>query len=115
MIIADENIDYRIIESLRENGIEVFSVFEELRGIKDAEIIEMCQRTGFVILTEDKDFGEWVFAHKKVNISVILLRYQFTETAEITKALINVINGKSYTIQGRFTTLTKSKIRQREI
>lgn len=29
MIIADENIDYRIIESLRENGIEVFSVFED--------------------------------------------------------------------------------------
>jgi hypothetical protein len=29
MIIADENIDYRIIEFLRENGIEVFSVFED--------------------------------------------------------------------------------------
>lgn len=58
MIIADENIDYKIIESLRENGIEAFSVFEELRGIKDLEIIELWQRTGFVILTEDKDFGE---------------------------------------------------------
>ena len=44
MIIADENIDFRIIQELRKNGIEVFSIAEEFRGIGDFEIIELAKK-----------------------------------------------------------------------
>lgn len=35
MIIADENIDYSLIQSIRELGIDVYSVYESKRGIRD--------------------------------------------------------------------------------
>ena len=115
MLIADENIDFRIIEALRQKGIEVYSVFEELRGISDFEIIELSNKTGFTILTEDKDFGEWVFAHKTKGISVILLRYTFTETNDIIGVLFQVLKMKNLELKGLFTTITAKKIRQRRI
>jgi hypothetical protein len=40
-IIADENIDVYIIESLRNANYEVLSIRESYRGIKDIEIIVM--------------------------------------------------------------------------
>ena len=41
MILADENIPIFIIESLRKEGFEVFSVFESERGIKDEQVIQL--------------------------------------------------------------------------
>ncbi|SFF27985.1 hypothetical protein SAMN05216167_1429 [Spirosoma endophyticum] len=35
MIIADENIDHSLITTIRELGIEVYSVYESNRGIRD--------------------------------------------------------------------------------
>jgi hypothetical protein len=38
MILADENIFRGLIIALRDNGYQVFSIFEELRGISDISI-----------------------------------------------------------------------------
>ena len=38
------------------------SIYESARGIKDEQIIEIAVKYDFLLLTEDKDFGEWVFA-----------------------------------------------------
>jgi len=40
MILADENIDHRTIQTLRESGISIFSIFEEMPGIDDEQVIE---------------------------------------------------------------------------
>jgi predicted nuclease of predicted toxin-antitoxin system len=58
MIIADENIDRLIIQAIKETGIEVYSIFELQRGIRDEDIIKLSQKPRRIILTEDKDFGE---------------------------------------------------------
>ncbi|PKK38091.1 hypothetical protein BWI96_03150 [Siphonobacter sp. SORGH_AS_0500] len=85
MILADENIDHNLIEALRSVGIEVMSIYEEFRGISDYSIIEISRNPSRIILTEDKDFGEWVFAHQVKDISVVLLRYELKETEAIKK------------------------------
>ena len=63
MILADENISQEIILALRNIGIEVYSIYETNRGISDDEIIQLSRNPPRIILTEDKDFGEWVFSH----------------------------------------------------
>ena len=57
MILADENIDFRIINALRDEGITVLSVYESYRGIPDFEVIQKSLSPNQIILTEDKDFG----------------------------------------------------------
>ncbi len=115
MIIADENIDHSLILSIRELGIEVYSVYESNRGIRDETVIESSRNPPRNILTEDKDFGEWVFAHNVKGISVLFLRYHFKETEAMRHILTKLITERLTDLVGCFTTVTVQKIRTRRI
>lgn len=115
MILADENISHLIITELRLQNIEVFSIYEHKRGITDAEIVEFSRNPARIILTEDKDFADIVFAYQTKNISVILLRYNFNQTNLITTILIDVLKNKTNQLKNKFTTITTQKIRIRDI
>ena len=115
MILADENVGQRIIETLRQAGIEVYSIRENQSGINDEAVIKLSQNPERIILTEDKDFGEWVFAHEERNISVILLRYTYPETSRITEILTELIKLKGKELLGKYTTITSNKIRIRSL
>ena len=93
----------------------MYSIYKSNRGISDEEIIQLSRNPPRIILTEDKDFGEWVFSHHIENISIIFLRYHFTETAEIIKILLKILLDSEINLFGKFTTITTKKIRIREI
>jgi predicted nuclease of predicted toxin-antitoxin system len=114
MILADENIPLEITKSLRNEGFDVTSIYESARGLKDEQIIEMALKYDYLLLTEDKDFGEWVFAHHAKGLNVLFLRYSFEELQEITQALIYLL--KTQTLQRPFfATITAKKIRVRQL
>ncbi|MBC7389846.1 MAG: DUF5615 family PIN-like protein [Opitutaceae bacterium] len=115
MILADENIDHQLIEIIRKEGIDVYSVYEQNRGISDESVILLSRNPPRIILTEDKDFGEWVFAHHIEGLSIILLRYHFKNTHQIGDILVNLIKNQSLQLYGYFTTVTVDKIRVRKI
>lgn len=116
LIIADENIPRSIIESLRLLEVEVIYIYDEFRGIDDFSIINLAkQKSNAIILTEDKDFGEWIFSHHVAGISVIFLRYHFSELSEITSVLIKLISEKQNNLLNKFTTVTPTKIRMRDL
>jgi predicted nuclease of predicted toxin-antitoxin system len=113
MIITDENIPIPIIEKLRLANIETFSIFDSLRGISDKEIIEFAQDPPKIILTEDKDFGDLVFAYNQKKVSVILLHYHYLDLENITTILIDFI--KNHNIeQYSFIVITRKNIRIRK-
>ena len=91
MILADENIHGFIIKTLREAGFEVVSVGELASGSKDEVVIQMALQHNYLLLTEDKDFGEWVFAHGVKGFSVIFLRYSKNDTDVILKNVFKLI------------------------
>ena len=115
MIIADENIDHSIIEAIRSIGIEVISVYESNRGIRDEQILALSRVPPRLILTEDKDFGEWVFAHNVRDVSVVFLRYAFQETPQISELVCTLPTHRLTDLIGCFTTITTQKIRIRRI
>ena len=115
MILADENIDAHFVSVLRANNIEVASISEDHRGITDEEVIGISKNPQRIILTEDKDFGEWVYSHNENGISVILLRYHATETKEIISILLKLLESKGDSLFGKFTTITSQKIRIRSL
>ncbi len=114
MIIADENIHTTIISTLRESGCNVYSIYESNRGLKDEVIIELAKAIKGFVLTEDKDFGEWVFAHNVKDISVIFLRYAFPDTDLIATCLCNFLQS-NVLIHPVFITLSTKKIRIRQL
>ncbi|MBM9547404.1 DUF5615 family PIN-like protein [Leptospira sp. 201903074] len=114
-ILADENVDFRLIKFLRNSGPTVFSVLEEHKGISDIQVINLAISLKAVILTLDKDFGEWVFSHKEYSNGIIFLRYSPNEYNEIFKALNFLLQKNSDEIYGKFIVLSKSKVRIRDI
>jgi len=65
------NVDFRIIKDLRDKGFNVISILDDYRSFSDKEVLQLAMDKKALILTEDKDFGEWVFAHKEKNLGVI--------------------------------------------
>jgi len=115
MILADENIDAHLVEILRTNHIEVLYIKEGHQGVPDDEVIRLSKNPPRVILTEDKDFGEWVYAHKQRDISIILLRYNAEEMDNITAILLDLMLARGEDLLGKFTTITTHKIRIRSL
>ena len=114
MILADENIHSFIIKTLREAGFEITAVREFASGSKDEAVIQMALQSGYILLTEDKDFGEWVFAHHVKELSVLFLRYSFHEFQEIAQTLVYLL--KTQTLDRPFfATVTTKKIRVRKL
>lgn len=115
MILADENINPQIITTLRESGFDVLSVREKFPGIDDTSVIELSKVPPRIILTEDKDFGEWVFAHGERDISVIFLRYRHPDLQSIIDTLVRLLRTKGQQLFKTFTTITEQKIRIRDL
>lgn len=114
MILADENIHSYIIKTLREAGFTIISISESSKIIKDEQVIQLALQHDYLLLTEDKDFGEWVFAHHVKDLSVLFLRYSYYEYQEIGETLIYLL--KNHPLQRPFfATITKKKIRVRQL
>lgn len=59
--IVDECTGVRVAEWLRQQEYEVFSIYEEARGMSDDEIIKKAFAENWVLITNDRDFGEKVY------------------------------------------------------
>ena len=114
-LLADEDVNYNIIRELRQHSFEIASILEDYRSAVDEEVLRISEDTKSILITEDKDFGEWVFAHKaKVN-GVIFLRYDPKDLIKITESLIKVLSSYGTKLYGKFVVITPKKIRIREI
>ena len=111
MIIADENVEKYWIDLLRSLNYRVFAVGEENPGISDSEIIVVVKNNKGILLTEDKDFGELVFAHSFRDISIIFLRYNQPLYDTVEKQLLSAIALYHDSDIPVFVTVTKNKTR----
>jgi predicted nuclease of predicted toxin-antitoxin system len=111
MIIADENVEKYWIDLLRSFRFQVYSIREEHPGISDTEIIGIVKNRKGILLTEDKDFGELVFAHSFRDISIIFLRYDQPIYNTVEKQLLSAIEMYHDSEMPVFVTVTKNKTR----
>ncbi len=114
-ILADESVNYKIVKKLRNHGFEVISILEKHPSISDKAVLERSIEYEAIVLTEDSDFGEWIFAHKAKANGVIFLRYNTQDFVEITDSLIKVLNTAGDLLYGKFLVITVKKVRMREI
>ena len=71
--LADESCDFAIVRGLRANGFDVSAVVEDMPGVQDSAVLKVAVNENRILLTEDKDFGEWVSELKKADIQAALL------------------------------------------
>jgi predicted nuclease of predicted toxin-antitoxin system len=115
MIICDENISSYWIKLLREQNYEVLSICETHGGITDREVIALANQFGGILITEDKDFGELIYAYDITSVSVIFLRYDQAIYEQVETALLQAVATYFKDPSPCFITISKHKIRIRRI
>ena len=72
--LADECCDATIWQALQVAGHDVVAVSNTSPRAKDPFVIELAARDARILLTEDKDFGQLVYANDAKSSGVILFR-----------------------------------------
>ncbi len=74
--LVDECTGPSVATWLQDNGYEVFSVYEDARGAEDDIILQKAFEENWVLITNDKDFGDKVYRNGRLHKGVILLRLE---------------------------------------
>lgn len=69
--LVDECTGPRVARWLRDQGHEVFSVYERARGMDDARVLEKADSENWILITNDKDFGEQVYRGQQPHRGVV--------------------------------------------
>ena len=115
LYLADENLDGRLVEALRQQGWTVHSIFEDHRSASDDEVIDIANALGAIIVTEDKDFGELTFRLGKHNRGIVLIRLSGMPIAQKTALVNKVLTGKNEELYDRFTVIQAERVRIRSL
>jgi len=111
--LADENIDRPIVERLRLDNHHVDYVVEMGPGISDDKVLEIANRTGSILLTTDKDFGEMVFLQQRVTKGVVLVRLAGISTKDKAAIVAEALKDHIDELSQAFTVIVPGTIRIR--
>lgn len=113
--LIDENISQTVINYFIQKGYDVIIVKKEFPGREDSQLLGYAYRENRIIITNDKDFGFFVYYQKLPTRGIILFR--FTEEFPSLKiaALEEVLNQKPDKILNHFIVITESGFRIRPL
>ena len=110
-LVADESVDFGIINKLRQKGIVVFSVCEDFSGIKDTEVLKVAKDKQCLLITEDKDFGELTYRLNLEHRGIMLIRLSDISREERIELVSEIIEKHFNKIENSFSVLTKKGLR----
>jgi predicted nuclease of predicted toxin-antitoxin system len=110
-LVADENCDFSVVVDLRLAGYDVVSITERMPGADDETVIEFARSERRLLITEDKDFGQLVFAAAKQNSGVILIRYPALTRSALTTALLKLLSDNGENLYSRFAVIEPGRVR----
>ena len=109
--LADVNIEKSIVDELRSLGYDTRWVAEDNPYLDDMSIFRIAQKENYILLTNDKDFGEIVFRQKLIPSGIILFRIKGQDSKEKVKLLKKLLASHGDKVMKYFTVITKKKFR----
>ena len=109
--LVDECTGPAVAKWLRALDHDVFSVYEDVRGLSDDEVIVLAYAENRILITNDKDFGEKIFRERRPHCDVIFLRLE-DERAHIKIAVIeHLLATYADQLSHQFVVVSESRIR----
>lgn len=109
--IVDECTGPAVASWLRDKNYDVFSIFDEARGMDDDEIIRKALNENWILITNDKDFGEKVYRDGRLHGGVVLLRLEDERPVSKIKVLSRLLEAYSDRIPDSFIVATEIQVR----
>lgn len=109
--LVDECSGPAVARWLREQNHDVFSVYDQGRGMNDDEVIEKASRENRILITNDKDFGEKIFRDRHLHRGVVLLRLDDERVANKIAVLQRLLENHTNRLGGHFVVVTETTVR----
>jgi predicted nuclease of predicted toxin-antitoxin system len=109
--LVDECTGSAVVRWLRGEGHEVFSVYDEARGIDDDEVLHKAFDEDRILITNDKDFGEKVFREQRQHNGIILLRLDDERSNNKIEMIRKLLEMYSSQLANQFVVVSESQVR----
>jgi predicted nuclease of predicted toxin-antitoxin system len=109
--LVDECTGPAVAQWLRAQNHQVFSVFEEARGMVDDDIVRKAFAENWILITNDKDFGEQIYRDRRPHRGVVFLRLRNELAANKIAAIRRLLAGYEEQLADRFVVVTESQVR----
>ncbi len=109
--LVDECTGPVVAQWLKKQGHNVFSVYDESRGMTDDDVVEKAYAEERILVTNDKDFGEKIYRDKKPLMGVILLRLEDERANNKIIVLQRLLESYSDRLHGNFLVATEEQVR----
>jgi predicted nuclease of predicted toxin-antitoxin system len=110
-LLADESCDFAVVGALREAGHDIASIAEGHAGITDHEVMAVAAREGRTVITEDKDFGQLLFAGERRVVGCVLLRYPSAARSSMGLDVVKLVELLGDRLAGSFVTAEPGRVR----
>ncbi len=109
--LADESCAGPVIHALREAGYDVLAIAEVEAGATDEHVLDRALAERRVLVTEDRDFGNLVYAHGRSSAGVILLRFHNRARQAKPATLVEAVAVLGSRLQNAFTVVEPGRVR----
>ena len=109
--LADESCDFAVVRALRAENHDVLAVAEAARGAKDPEVVRLARDENRVLLTEDRDFGWYVYASGEGGVAVVLIRFPAAVRRGLGLAAVEAVRSLGDRLTRSFTVIEPGRVR----
>ena len=109
--LADVNIEKIIVEFIKKSGHDILWIPDYDPEISDEDLLKLAFSEQRILLTNDKDFGYYVFLQKKAAKGIILFRIKRQNTEHKLRNLKELLGSYQDKINESFVVITEKKIR----
>jgi predicted nuclease of predicted toxin-antitoxin system len=96
---------------LHSQGHDIFSVFDEDRGAGDDEVIQKAFDGAWILITNDKDFGEKVYRERRPHRGVIFMRLEDERVANKIEVLRRLFEAYAARLADNFVVVMDTRVR----
>lgn len=109
--LADESCDFAVVRALRTAGHDVLAMTEISPRLDDQAVMDYAIREERIALTEDKDFGQLVYANAQPSRGIIFIRFPAHARKALPKAVLDLIREKGGQLAGSFVVVRPGRVR----
>ena len=109
--LADESCAGPVVRALREAAHDVVAIAEVARGATDEQVLERALNEKRVLITEDRDFGELVYARGRSSAGVILVRFDSRARQAKPATVVEAVAKLGPRLRNAFTVIEAGRVR----
>ena len=106
--LVDECTGPQVAAWLRGEGHDVFSVFDEARGIEDDTV---AYDQNWILITNDKDFGEKVYRGLQPHRGIIFMRLDDERATNKIQVLRRLLELYADRFENQFVVVSETQVR----